>query len=457
MIHCTPITAALLTRVHLVPAQFVVAHGYGETWSHQSTNITFYDANHCPGAAILLIQLVDGTAHLHCGDMRYHDKMKGFPLLAQAVQNRKLDLVYLDTTYGHPKHDFMPQDEAVDAIASTVCDELSKTRRTLILLSCYSIGKEKVLWECASRTNQLVHVTTKKYNMLECILQGEGDVSNQILDKCTLDPSKTDIHVIPMGLAGEMWPYFRPSYHKCAEYVEGLDKMYDAVVAFLPTGWADASKWNKKNNITSKQVDYKRKQGSIHVEIRLVGYSEHSAFSELQSFVNFLKPRKVIPTVFGDDNDRRKIENHFRNMIDSTRAKKTFFKTMTSGSHVLPMGATHVSPVASLVMASSSPPPPSWQASSSSKKRKATAPSSENIRTLVAMGFNSDAVQSALIMHANNLDSALNDLLEPKLSATMPSSRQEPIEIDLVDASCPSGDSSPPISSGSVKKKKAPS
>jgi hypothetical protein len=39
-----------------------------------------------------------------------------------------------------------------------------------------------------------------------------------------------------MGLAGEMWPYFRPNYNKCKEYVEKLDKEYDKVVAFLPTG-----------------------------------------------------------------------------------------------------------------------------------------------------------------------------------------------------------------------------
>jgi hypothetical protein len=68
------------------------------------------------------------------------------------------------------------------------------------------------------------------------------------------------------------------------------------------------------------------------------------------------------------------------------------------------------------------------------------------------MGFNLDAVQSALILHANNFDAALNFLLEPKLTAHIPSSQHELIEIDLVDASCPSGDSSPPISSGSVKK-----
>ena len=409
MIHCTPTTAALLIRVHRIPSHFVVSHEYDESWVHGSNNtsITFYNANHCPGAAIVLIQLTDGTCHLHCGDMRYHDKMKEYPKLANAVQHRRLDLVYLDTTYGHPKHDFMPQDEAIETIAATVKEELAHSERTLILLSCYSIGKEKVLWECASRTNQLVYVTEKKHKMLDCIRQeGKHDLSTQILHQCTLDPTKSDIHVIPMGLAGEIWPYFKPNYWKCAEYAQNLEKKYDRIVAFLPTGWADGSNWNKKNSITSKQVDYKTKDGSVQVDIRLVSYSEHSAFSELQSFVKYIKPRKVIPTVFRDDNDRRKIENHFRNMVDSTRAKKNFFKTMpprASDSTSIDHGSNAVELLAAAAA--------SLESSPTKKKRKTIR--SCNLDLLVNMGFDADKAQSALTAHSNNVEAAVNELLIP--------------------------------------------
>ena len=409
MIHCTPTTAALLIRVHRIPPHFVVPHDYGESWVHGSDNkssITFYDANHCPGAAIVLIQLTDGTCHLHCGDMRYHDKMKEYPKLADVVQQRRLDLVYLDTTYGHPKHDFMPQDEAIETIAATVKEELARPELTLILLSCYSIGKEKVLWECASRTNQLIHVTEKKKSMLECILQeGKSDVSTQILHQCTLDPTKSDIHVIPMGLAGEIWPYFKPNYWKCAEYAQNLEKKYDRIVAFLPTGWADGSNWNKKNSVTSKQVDYKTRDGSVQVDIRLVSYSEHSAFSELQSFVKYLKPRKVIPTVFRDHNDRRKIENHFRNMVDTTRAKKNFFKTMPQSAP----DSTRTECESDLAMPMAAAT--SCKFSPAKKKRKTI--SSENLNLLVNMGFDADKAQSALAAHPNNMDAAVSELLIP--------------------------------------------
>ena len=389
-IHCTPITARLLIDVHLVSKDLVVEHEYGSTFRHRITlnpedkldktedysddfaKITFYDANHCPGACIILIELPDGkTTHLHTGDMRYHPRFQSYPLLSKCTKQRKLDLVYLDTTYCHPKHDFQSQDNAVDTIASQTQQLLhgnSKqlgTKNTLVLLSCYSIGKEKVLYEASKRSEQLIYVNEKKWKMLKCIqedklklkekLAGQkqsnvektSPLSHQqhmnIMERCTRDPSTSDLHVIPMGLAGEMWPYFQPNFQKLAKYVEGLSslelqdnkprnsnvgttkmrKEYNKVVAFIPTGWADASNWNKKNAISTKVV------GSLHVEVRLISYSEHSTFPELVSFVQYLKPRKIIPTVYSDESHKRKIEGRFRNMLDSTRAKQAFFRSMT--------------------------------------------------------------------------------------------------------------------------------
>jgi len=192
-IHCTPVTAALLRNVHKVPSDFVVEHEYGVSWTYswtekEAASITFYDANHCPGAAIITIQLSCGTTHLHTGDMRFHEKMKTYPVLSKAVENRKLDLLYLDTTYGHPKHDFLSQDVAVNQIATQIhtllsshdqckppsdrrksSNDPSRPNNVLILLSCYSIGKEKVLWEASVRTNQQVYVTDRKMAMMQCI------------------------------------------------------------------------------------------------------------------------------------------------------------------------------------------------------------------------------------------------------------------------------------------------
>jgi DNA cross-link repair 1A protein len=110
--------------------------------------VTFLDANHCPGAALILFDLPDGktvpvfsniihlciisrsittpTYHLamrayptayitlysrytapdsqvlHTGDFRY---AAGMPAM-KALAGREIDTVYLDTTYLHPKYTF---------------------------------------------------------------------------------------------------------------------------------------------------------------------------------------------------------------------------------------------------------------------------------------------------------------------------------------------------------------
>lgn len=428
-IHCTPITAALLREVHQVEPQFVVEHEYGETWELQNkeAKITLYDANHCPGAAIVLIELTNGNTHLHCGDMRYSPRMKDYPLLKLAVEKRKMDIVYLDTTYGHPKHSFCPQQEAVNQIASVVDGAIKDD--TLVLLSCYSIGKEKVLWECSKRAKQPIFVTERKHKMLQCCYDDK-----QVEELCTLDATKTDIHVIPMGLAGELWPYFQPNYPACRDYVEKLDhKRYSKVVAFLPTGWANGSNWNKKNAVVSQSMPLKNSDRRVDIEIRLISYSEHSAFTELVDFVTFLKPRKVLPTVYSDDGDRRKITNHFRNLMDSTRAKQNFFASMKRS---LPTTTCTL------------------KGSPSGKKVKTTATTTESARNtesqesphvsqLVAMGFTVAAAEQALRRSQGRLDAAVEHLLSGGNHSD--GGPDDPVEI-LCDSSPPP----PPIKRPSI-------
>ncbi len=559
LIHCTPVTASLLIHVHHVPSMYVVEHEYGSTWTYRipprmigaqgggpfitdgpdehhhprqpRARITFYDANHCPGACIVVIQLtkvetaagspssslygtggvskvIRGTAttttvtHVHTGDIRYDaQKFHSYPLLQEAVQRNEIDVVYLDTTYSHPKHQFCPQAEAVEAIAQQTEELLSSSSlassvasndggdrntgdqparqhthhpRTLVLLSCYSIGKEKVLWEASRRTNQLVYVTDKKYRMLQCIQprketqsdykNDEGDDAlseSHIIERCTRDPWSSDLHVIPMGLAGELWPFFRPKFQKCAQYALDLEERmetplgeagaiddeilvqtspqhiphepqlqtpvtttstssrtkprYDRVVAFIPTGWANGSNWNKRNATSTKEVTLSTGR-TIRVEIRLISYSEHSAYHELVSFVEYLKPRKVIPTVFADDADYRKIQSRFCMLLDSTRAKQAFLGSMRVGT----------APLRPFLTTSSSS---SSRDSSVPDKTKvddheaagdellSEGPASKiididtNLETMVSMGFDREQAKSCLEQSDGNMENAIDKLL----------------------------------------------
>jgi len=467
-IHCTPVTAALLRQVHGIRQELVVEHAYGECWVYSyvkpctssqgasrkrtaagvlapnkkddstveetaTATLTFYDAHHCPGAAMLLIQLNKSSKptecarekntmiyHLHTGDMRYHESMQSYPLLKQAVETKILDCVFLDTTYGgNPKHDFLSKDAAIDSIASQVQDLLqvgndklhgeqttSAVQDTLVLLSCYSIGKEKVVWESASRSNQQVYVSERKLKMIECLQGylnqnggcGDEDFTRQLLQRCTRDAEKSDLHVIPMGMAGELWPFFQPNYKACAEYAKHLKhKTYKKVVAFIPTGWAESSNWNKRHSI-SRCTNW-----GLDIEIRLVPYSVHSSFSELQAFVSYLQPRKVIPTVFKDENEKRKIEARFK--IDSNRAKAHFFKSMTSVSTKELDTPNEVIDLSGPDMCASK------QSPKLNFKHEKCSSYAEQVCNLEAMGFDSNNAQQALDASRGNVSSAIELLL----------------------------------------------
>jgi hypothetical protein len=83
--------------------------GSKEASKKRFITLIMYDANHCPGAAILVYRLSEETKwSVHCGDMRYHPKMKVYPLLRDNAG--KIDRVFLDTTYGsNSKCEFLPQ------------------------------------------------------------------------------------------------------------------------------------------------------------------------------------------------------------------------------------------------------------------------------------------------------------------------------------------------------------
>ena len=74
--------------------------------------------------------------------------------------------------------------------------------------------------------------------------------SSQIVERCTRDANESDVHVVPMGTSGDMFPYFQPNCDKCRAYVENLNEEYNKVVPIIPTGWANAPKWNKEHDVS---------------------------------------------------------------------------------------------------------------------------------------------------------------------------------------------------------------
>ena len=411
-IHCTPVTAKLLIDVHGVSPEFVVSHEYGATWTHDGhdneikIDVTFYCANHCPGAAMIIVRVDPGNnekrrVYVHTGDFRYHRKMKEYPLLVESVNKSEIESIYLDTTYGSPKHTFIPQEEAIDMIASQVeqllLPQTPSTCDTLVLLSCYSVGKEKVLLESSRRANAKIYVNDKKRKLLECCnTHFVSDEKSTIMDSVTTDQSSSNLHVIPMGLAGKMFPFFVPNFENIASYVSQLGhRRYKNVVVFIPTGFA-SSKYNQG------QSGHKEQCGKILVEIRLVPYSEHSSFDELLKFVTFCKPMHVIPTVFSDENDYTSLEKRFHHLTDHNRNMRAFFrKTVIVNDTLRKCCQTNLKRKKSdeydnIVHSEKLEEDPSYQM---------------KIQTLISMGFPESEATICLKANKGNVDQAIDDIL----------------------------------------------
>ena len=71
-----------------------------------------------------------------------------------------------------------------------------------------------------------------------------------------------------------------------------MERHYTSALGVVPTGWAWANAYNKRNAHTQREIR------GIVLSVMLSPYSEHSSFSELSAFVAALRPAKLIPTVF---------------------------------------------------------------------------------------------------------------------------------------------------------------
>lgn len=169
---CSQITAnLLLTRlrvkaayIHVLPMRTEVA-----VPNLPRVTVQLFDANHCPGAVLMLFKLPDGTYHLHSGDFRYNAELEDHCVGAiyssalthflQTLRQFKIHNLYLDTTYCTPKYLFPAQSTVISHVIDIFSAAL-QDKQTLVLIGTYTIGKEKFflslarIFECKIYVNK---------------------------------------------------------------------------------------------------------------------------------------------------------------------------------------------------------------------------------------------------------------------------------------------------------------
>eukprot|EP00127_Corallochytrium_limacisporum_P000533 Clim_evm8s16 gene=Clim_evmTU8s16 len=345
LIWCSTLTGSLLVNVLGVEEQYVRQCELGTPVElPDSTEATFLDANHCPGAAMILFRVRNEnsssfTCHLHCGDFRYHPFMKNLAQLAALApespqfSGTRLDRLYLDTTYCNPRFDLPDQVHPIEFVARTADEEIrsgkEKGERTLVLIATYVIGKEKILLRVHEQTGHQLHVSDKKMKILQLLGYASDEDqpnSGQNSPPFTQSLDGVPIHVVSWGFLGEMAPggwTFLPNWSVFREMLEHYQGHFERIVAFVPTGWTYTMKSSKRDE---NGVVYNRMTSEdLNAVVYTVPYSEHSSFGELREFVGFLKPTRVVPTVFGRSVKPEKLKRYFRDLVNIKSAHANLF------------------------------------------------------------------------------------------------------------------------------------
>ncbi|KAB0382612.1 hypothetical protein FD755_004529 [Muntiacus reevesi] len=284
-IYCSEITGNLLKSKLHVQEQYIHPLPIDTECIVNGIKVILLDANHCPGAVMILFYLPNGHVILHTGDFRADPSMERSLLAGQKVHT-----LYLDTTYCSPEYSFPSQQEVIQFAINTAFETVTLNPRALIVCGTYSIGKEKIFLAIADVLGSKVGMSKEKYNTLQCF--NIREVNSLI----TTDMCNSLVHLLPM---------MQINFKGLQNHLKKCGGKYNQILAFRPTGWTHSNKLTKLTDIIP--------QTKGNISIYGIPYSEHSSYLEMKRFVQWLKPQKIIPTVnVGTLKSRRTMEKYFQ-------------------------------------------------------------------------------------------------------------------------------------------------
>lgn len=287
-IYCTPLTARLVRMCLYVDPLFIRPLELNEEHIIGGVRVTLLEANHCPGAALIHFRLSNGQCYLHTGDFRASKLMQAYPLLT----NQRVDVLYLDTTYCNPRYKFPSKEDVLSYVVRVSNDFLKKRPKTLIVVGAYSIGKECVYLALSKALGVKIHADASRRRILQSFNWSE------LSERISSNPKDTNLHVLPISSL---------RFEILDSYLKSYGNQYTDVLAFRPTGWT----YSERTQLSLIKPISKGK-----VTIYGVPYSEHSSFTELREFVQFLRPSKIIPTVnVGNASTRDKMQSYFQEWL----------------------------------------------------------------------------------------------------------------------------------------------
>jgi DNA repair metallo-beta-lactamase len=255
-IYCSEVTRNLIVAKLKVPESSITILPLNQSIVIEGVKVTAVDACHCPGAVMLLFELPSGLVYLHTGDFRFNSSaMCSNPFFIKYARGanslKRLDALYIDTTYAASHHVFPPAKAVVSAVCEFVLKKTSngENKDSLILVGAYTIGKEPVYFSLGRAMKEKVCVDKSRLTTLSLMGFPKEDMA-----MLTTDKTSTRIHVVPLGfltmkhLVQQLQKRLEKSKNgpsSTKKKDEEKELQYSSIIAVRPTGWT--------TNVTEKQ------------------------------------------------------------------------------------------------------------------------------------------------------------------------------------------------------------
>ncbi|KAL3496628.1 hypothetical protein BJX62DRAFT_193658 [Aspergillus germanicus] len=183
-----------------------------------SIRVTLLDANHCTGAVMFFIE-GDGKAILYTGDIRAEPWWVGslirHPIfIPYTLGNKRLDKIYLDTTFANTSHAFYTFPSKAEGLAELLRKLEPYPEDTIFYFRAWTFGYEEVWRALSAALKSKIHVDRYQIGLYRSVAsackEGSGaieapslcgfELGNRIVPGCLSEDVQSRIHSCEPGV-----------------------------------------------------------------------------------------------------------------------------------------------------------------------------------------------------------------------------------------------------------------
>jgi DNA cross-link repair 1C protein len=203
-VYCSAATKRLLLRMEKYPHRINFAKGILEagkqTYRHlkkvlkalplqtptmielnpkTTIRVTLFDANHCPGSVMFLIES-DGKAILYTGDIRsetwwINSLIRQPSMIPFTLGNRRIDCIYMDTTFAAREDVYRDFPSKASGLAELINKVDQYPPETIFYFRSWTLGYEDAWLALSSTLGSRIHVDAYQIRLYRGLLEDHGE------------------------------------------------------------------------------------------------------------------------------------------------------------------------------------------------------------------------------------------------------------------------------------------